>query len=366
MRRSLPPRLWLPVALAVVVVAVLALAAARLFERVETEAETGFRGEARRDPLLAARRLLAELGLPVAGRQAVEPLPPPDHVLLLLAPEGALSIPEAGRLLAWVEAGGHLIATPQAPLLERLGAAVETVEEGPEAAIEIEASPGRAYRVRVAGRRRLADPAGDPELASEPEEGRLLRRIRRGEGLATLLAEAGFLDNGSIGQEQHAAFLWALVHAGTRPAGVAVVGGLARPTLAALAVRHGGPVLLAGGFLLLAWAAHRAPRFGPPLPDPPRSRRSLLEHVRASGEFLWRQGRGVDLLAATRRGLEASAARREPGWDRLDERERVARLARASGRAVGEVAWAFSAEAPADPASFARMVEILEQVRRAL
>ena len=54
------------------------------------------------------------------------------------------------------------------------------------------------------------------------------------------------------------------------------------------------PLLLA----LLGWLWGRSQRFGSLLPSPVLERRSLLEHVRASGELLLRFGHGARLYEA--------------------------------------------------------------------
>lgn len=348
--------------------AVLALALASLIEVVPTEVEVGPQGEARRDPHLAARRLLAELGVPAESRRALQPLPPAGHVLVLLAPDGALTGRDAERLLAWVEAGGRLVATPQRALAEPLGARVEETEHPFTGILPVAPGPGLAYTVEIDTSLSLSDPGGGAEWTSTtgPEGIGLLLRYRRGEGVVTLLSDLAFLENHRIGEHQHAALFWHLVRSEGQPPGVRLIGSLDYPSLSALLLRRGWPALAAGGALLALWAWRRAARFGPPLPDPPAGRRRLLEHVRAAGDFLWRQGRGEDLVASTRRGLGRAAARLHPGWERLDERERVARLARAAGLAGGAVSWALAGEVPADSAGFARMIQTLEKVRRAL
>ncbi|MBS9727341.1 hypothetical protein JR047_24335, partial [Pseudomonas stutzeri] len=54
------------------------------------------------------------------------------------------------------------------------------------------------------------------------------------------------------------------------------------------------PLLLA----ILGWLWGRSQRFGSLLPSPVLERRSLLEHVRASGELLLRFGQGARLYDA--------------------------------------------------------------------
>ena len=63
---------------------------------------------------------------------------------------------------------------------------------------------------------------------------------------------------------------------------------------------------------------------------PPGNRRTL-EHVEASGRFVWRYDGGADLLASMRHTLEKTLKLRQPGWAQLSDSERYTRLAKASG-----------------------------------
>jgi hypothetical protein len=83
------------------------------------------------------------------------------------------------------------------------------------------------------------------------------------------------------------------------------------PSLWARIVLQGWPVWLPLLLALLGWLWARAQRFGSVQPSPVAERRSLLEHVRASGELLLRQRQGPRLHAAVRdlflRRLQARA-----------------------------------------------------------
>ena len=83
------------------------------WERVEEPA--GYQGEARRNPYLAAQRLLQRTGHPVTrGRGLPHPLPPPGDELIL--PErGPLAADTVARLADWVARGGLLLAAGLEP-----------------------------------------------------------------------------------------------------------------------------------------------------------------------------------------------------------------------------------------------------------
>jgi len=342
-----------------------------LFEPVETEVETGLGGAARRDPLLAARRLLTELGVPAETHHRVVPAPDPSEAMLLVAPPGTLGAEEAAQLLDWVERGGDLITTPQRSLLAAFGAALEYGPPDGEGdlagsgVVEVDPGNGRACRVEVPPWPRLFDPDDAAEHASGPAERNLVLRYRRGEGTVTFLADGSPLLYRAIGDHEHASFLWGLVTAEGRPARMRVIWRIPREPLLAVLAGRAWAALASGLVLLGAWAWRRSRRFGPLLPDPPPARRSLLEHVRASGDFLFRHGRTEALVEASRRAVQRTVAGRHPGWSGLPPAEIRARLAAASGLGDDQAAAALAGPPPSDPGAFTRTIQTLEQMRKA-
>lgn len=186
-----------------------------------------------------------------------------------------------------------------------------------------------------------------------------------GEGRVTVLADAAFLENDRLGRLDHARFAWDLVTATGRPAGLAIVDWRRAVPLSTLAARRGWPLAAAGLALLAAWIAFRGARFGPPLPDAEPPRRSLLEHLRASGDFLWRRGQSAELLAASRAALARRVDLVHADWSRRSEGDRVRHLARLADLPAGTVAAALDGDAP-HPDDFTRTVATLERLRRSL
>ena len=88
------------------------------FERVTEREEVGWQGAARRDPFLAGERLLERMGLVVRQTHSVaefDRLPPGATLLVFARWRDALRPRHVARLLAWVEAGGHLIVLAELP-----------------------------------------------------------------------------------------------------------------------------------------------------------------------------------------------------------------------------------------------------------
>lgn len=346
-----------------------------LFERIEDEVDVGYQGAARFNPYLAAERLFTRLGAP-ARTLAASPtiLPPPDHVLLLLSPERSLSAERFAQILDWVREGGRLIVMPDAapsldPILRHWSVEISHPVEACEPEIlEVTLIEGAEARVEMPCTQRLVmKERKDAQVQTGTEAGWAFVRYGEGEGTVTFLADAGFLTNHAIGRHDHAAVAWAMIRGagGDVPAGVWIAIRDEVPSLGQILLQHAWMALASGGVLIAAWLWRAGARFGPLLPESPRHRRSLLEHVEASGDFLWRTGRGEDLLQGARRALLQRIDVREPGWSRLPAPELVQRLAAVGRLADSRIDRALHGSA-GTPADFVQTLQTLEILRRTL
>jgi len=114
---------------------------------------------------------------------------------------------------------------------------------------------------------------------------------------------------------------------------------------------------------LMLWRL--SPRFGPLVPSPAPDRRSLLEHLSATGRFYSRQRRLVALLGIVRQdGLDLLAAR-APETREQDGAARLRTAARLTGQNPRELLHAFSAGA-STPHEFTLAMRVLASFRLAL
>ena len=207
------------------------------FEQVTEEVRSEMSPEARRNPLLAAERLLDRLGLQVESRSGRQYLihPPAQGGVLLVRDLGApLPRQRVDELLAWVEAGGRLIAAPgrlqddelSRPLLETFGVTyvrhqqldeltqlllnnTQTDEEaaqeetlsillpGDDEPLEIEFDQNGGFEVDYPYEYWQSPDDDKPHLLIFPH----------GKGSVTLLSDSGFFDNDRIGDYDHAPLL---------------------------------------------------------------------------------------------------------------------------------------------------------------
>jgi hypothetical protein len=91
------------------------------------------------------------------------------------------------------------------------------------------------------------------------------------------------------------------------------------------------PVVASAMPLLVCWLWAASRRFGPALPAPRSQRRSLVEHIGASGRFLWREARGTALYEAVLDELRQRNRLRHPAWAELPVEEMAQRAAALSG-----------------------------------
>lgn len=156
-----------------------------------------------------------------------------------------------------------------------------------------------------------------------------------GEGTWTALVSVEPFTNSALGYEGNAELVWQLLGPLIgEDSTVDLVYGADIPPWYVWLFYQGWPVWIPLLLALLAGLWRRAQRFGPLLPALPPPRRALLDHVRASGEFLYRQGATQTLLDALRRRFRRALERRDPALAALSPRELIPTLADREGLAA--------------------------------
>ena len=345
-------------------------------EWVEVELTVGYRGEAARNPYLAAGRFLRRMGIPARelGRRGLLEGPPADgDVLVAAGGRHGVAEPLVEDLLAWAAAGHHLVvrAAPGGdagaadPLLDALGVATQHYERVADPGASSLWLDGRDLEARFTAPVRLAATAGLAVLGSD-DYGPLALQGPWGRGRVTVLAGFGPFTNRHLGAHDHAELLLRLV----APAGGVPVVGFSleeeMPGLLTWLWRRIPEALLSLGLLGLLFMWRRGHRFGRIAPLPPSGRRSLLEHMDAAGWFLWRRGLGGRLLEAVRDALLRRAAERVPGLGRRPYAEQVRLIARMSGLSQREVETALALPAGPTAQELVRRAATLENIRKKL
>lgn len=301
----------------------------RSYQRVCEQATLPAYGEPSFNPLFALRETLRRDGVDAETRRTLDlqamRLQPRDTVLLLDDPR-QLAPAQVEQLVDWVEYGGHLLLRMPTPdetlddertLLDRFGILPGEVAprcqpwrvQGQEEHQEFCAGNRFTLGENARAERRWGD-AADDTLA--------YARLRYGSGRVDVLADMDFLRNG---QDDKDTGLRDLPHRDLARLVLAPNYGKGRmhlvyaaqaPSLWRTVLQRGWPIWLPLLLALLAWLWMRAQRFGPLLPSPRQERRSLLEHVRASGEHLHRYGKSPLLYDAVRQSFLTRLRRRAP------------------------------------------------------
>ena len=399
------------------------------YEQVPEKVPVPPRGEPTYNPFYALRQALRIDGVQAESRRRLDleqmQLQPGDTVVLLQDPQ-YLSAMEVQGLLDWVARGGHLVirvpwvldrGQPRKHgLLSRLGILpgktliclpLELPGKDPHTefchgtgfhldhSVEAELTWGRSATSRSA--RRMAPPPVGTDLSS-PEARAYMEdlrgagglghaRLRWSRGRVDVLAVMDFMLNNGNELRRHQTSPGVLVITskgqGLRDpthriltrhvlapnygkGAFHLVYEAGSPSLASIVLRHGWaawiPLLLA----LLAWLWARSQRFGPLLPAPRQERRSLLEHVSASGQHLLRYGKAPLLHEAVRRAFLARLQRRAPLAAALHGEAQVHAIAQRLQWPAARVAEALKTPASNDHAALRERIRLLIQMRNQL
>jgi Domain of unknown function (DUF4350) len=343
------------------------------FEQAPVREWVGMSGEARRNPYLALERLSDRMGLPAHRIRSLVELGklPPRGVLLLPAPRGELTRRERSRLLDWVANGGHLVVEAESPripdpLLDALRVRRKAVRpSGQRKPVEFD-WPGAARPLRADLPAWEVLEAKDPLIAVDGPQGTVLLQLARSKGLVTVTNSFTFMQNRAIGANDHAELAWRIVGTSGRPAELLVLNHPERLSLITWLRANAPAVIAAAAALLALWLWRIAPRFGPIAPDPERGRRSLLDHLRASGRFLWNAGQRAKLAESAREVALRRVNRANPDFASLSASERTARLTNTFGLAPDDAARLLAAQSARTTPEFVQSMRALQIIHKRL
>ncbi len=333
-------------------------------------------GQAASNPLYALKLALENDSVRAQTRRRLQldtiALAPRDTLLIygdarLIAPD------DAATLLRWVRAGGHLILrTPPPGRLETRAAtalsALFTPMDAPPKCEEMLVGKSRHVEFCQGRRFRASGVSGVsmPVVWGRASEGLVYARFVAGRGSIDLLAELDFLTTEKLNDGPHIALTRQLLAPNYRAGTVHLVYDAQVPSLWLSLLRHGWmawlPLLLA----LLAWLWQRMQRFGPLLPTPAGERRSLLEHIVASGEHTYRYGYGHLLHAAARQAFLLRLRRRDALAAALEGEPQAALLAQRFKLTPADIRTALAAPVARDHAAFRSRIATLIRLRNQL
>jgi len=311
---------------------------------VEVEIDDGLQGEAAVYPLLAAERFFEAMGIPSQRVERVDQVVNElgqDDVLLILGDRQTMGKELSQQLLNWVETGGRLLITVSHfddeterdylhdDLLELLVLEVQPSPCETEAYYSDIDLPwaGDFLQIRFDYCYTLTGGQEDDFIASDEEGVQILRR-HLGAGSVTIVSDLDFITDLSLGNYDHAEALYHLVD-GRGTVWMATHSGM--PPLFQWLWEQAPAAIISALLILLVWLLSAGRRLGPMLLDPIPSRRRIMEHIEASGRYLWKHDNRDILTHAMLEDLERTARRRHPGWGDMSPDERATHIAETSG-----------------------------------
>lgn len=350
------------------------------YEKEDYEFFVEPRGGTPLNPLLAAQRFLTSLDYEVIERDHFAPsieLPGPQDTVLLMFSYEALREEEMDYLLRWIAQGGHLIVRISAfpstydPIFTAIGVKAvfrnedkvpndETVT--PQAPWDAAANPGRQDWGNVLPDNGVNIDFGDnqPIWTVRDQFGPFAGQLAYEQGAITAIADTTIFSNRWIAREDHAYLLTRVIGPGATSGRVWLVHDFGYPSLWSLVVERAYFLLAAGALLLILLLWWAGQRFGPPIAPPRAARKAFVEHIEASGRFLWRHQRHGQLLLSTQRAFLNDAQRRHPRLRSQDDDERNLYLASCCDVSVDAVADALATHSTRSQGDFLRRVRTLK------
>ncbi|WP_133479897.1 DUF4350 domain-containing protein [Cognatilysobacter segetis] len=372
---------WLAAAVGALLVAGAVAWWLHTFKRVERWVDLPRTGEAARDPLFALRLAVQKDGRRARAWRRLDPAAmglTPHDTLLFDGDVRTLPTPARTRLLDWVGAGGHLVVgVPEpdvaadafdgvprdgrmaVPLLDALGVRV------PARRTDAGCVHGEATPMALCSGRRFEAPRGTAVRLGDVD-GDVFARVHHGRGSVDVLGSLAFLTTDYLKAPVNRAFAHELLAAGDPRGTVHLVHAASMPSLWRTLLRRGWPVWLPLVLLLGGWLWARMRRFGPLLPSPALERRSLLEHVAASGQHQWRYGRGGVLYDAMRAAMFDRLRRRDPQAAALEGEPQLVRLVERLKLPAASMRDALRAPEPRDAKAFVARIATLVRMRNRL
>jgi hypothetical protein len=358
------------------------------YEYKEVTTRMGFKGEARKNPLYAARLFLKRMGIKTETKESVQGLndfPDTNTIILIDTSRSTLSEKRTLELINWVKSGGHLIAkttrdwkysgsekindikksrkySPD-PLQRYLGVRTgsRTYSVDPEDEVEtiidelIGADVSDAEKTdkgAVDNFNNISLKGVDKKLALdltrfrtilldkdleevtekiELDNNTFMIRQNVGNGLISLVADMSFIENDDIETADHAEILWHLIHGLhkpiNQPKAVWLVHNDEMPSLWDILWDKAWAFILSLLLIFIAWLLLSIHRFGPIIPKQAEDRRSLNEHISSSGNFYWKHDNKSKLIESSRKALLHRLARIHPGWEQRTKEEQIMLLA---------------------------------------
>jgi hypothetical protein len=190
-----------------------------------------------------------------------------------------------------------------------------------------------------------------------------------GEGRATLVEDVSRFSNRRIDQGEFATLAHdiAMLEAGPNTPGAAqIVRFASHRSWAAYVLEMTWPAAILVALLVVLALLEGRHRFGPLVPPPSEERRSRVEHIQATGRFLWEHEAADRLLEATRESLLEELERQNPALRGTEGRERRRMVGEILDLDDDERRAVLDPQPPASAEQFTERIRVMEHYRRQL
>jgi hypothetical protein len=388
---------WITLVIALLLIGGAVTLFVTMFEKKSVSRKFGYSPEARLNDLLAARRFLKRMGIDaenMATPSLASTLPPVTDTILLATKRLTVDQRTQEQLLSWTRSGGHLVLTARSetvtdglfdlferfneiesdgdPFLESLG--VKTIRLQSAANnnqrdesfgvafprsddfIWVGFEPGLRLQLREGRFRSLSgDAEGDFVVSAELGSGRI-----------SIISDRRVLHNRRIGKHDHARFLLELIDLGGNTRKVWLIADDDMPGLYAWLWQHASQAVITIGLITLMVLLKVSRRFGPVIDIAPASRRRLIEHIQASGWFLWRHRHYGQLLTGMQNTLRHELAIRHPGISELGATAAASRLSAFTDLTPAEIQQILGSSDIENKEQFTNTVRLYERLRKQL
>ena len=393
------------------------------FAWVDEEKEVGFQGIAKTNRLLASEFFLRKMGIDVQqvnGLVAFRDLPSTKHTLLIATQRETINKELSQKLLNWVRSGGHLIVearyltTDKEPSADQEPSANKKPSAGKKASADQQLSDknksiiddnlleafmiysednnacecktdennepipvtvslsgmgqNTAIKVNFPYDITLQKkyPKPHPSWVVKDDVGQYLMQFPVEQGLITVLTSTAMFNNKQIAQYDHARFLHHLIQQQGHDAGVWLIRVDDMPPLWQWLWENAWHVMFALSLLLGFWLWRAPLRFGPLLNDEKMERRSLLEHIQASGYYRWHNHQSGYLLTKVQDVLWDNIQTVHPSVRRENPTQAYVKLEEITGIKEATIKQSLTTVDKINEQEFVKRIKMLEMIRKHL
>ena len=356
----------------------------------QAEVDHGPSPAAQANPYLAAEMFLRERGIDVSHAESLAVLPdidPRQHTLLMFNDRSKMTPRQVDQVLNWARAGGRLVFVAESIWDEKTGQSNDLLldrvqlhqlfskdlkDPPPDDAedpypnltklyLEDEDAPAYAGFDTAF---HLEDPKNLAQAWANSAKATHMMQLAFGLGTITVVTDADLWKTPAIAQHDNAWLLWYL----SADTAVTLLFNTEHDSLPALLWRYFPQAIVALIALIGLWLWHVGVRHGPVQAPAPSGRRQLMEHLRASADFILRHNGQQTLLQALQQDVLRRARHRHPGFDQLNVAEQwlvLSRLTRQPTRAISQ-ALSPAPKRRLSSAEFCRQVAHLQALRNTL